>query len=197
MSKVLIMRTLLLSLVFLIVVRLPVTPAQNSSSQAPPISNPEQLADEWFTRLNALDDWYISVDGREENSAVVDRFMELYGPDAYHQVGPSENQIGPVVFHGTAAIRKWADDFSKKYVNVNYRVEYKTSREKTLQPFYSIQMPWGGTGTSTEFAAVYTNRIDRRQFVVPGAVFFLFDEAGKIQNVRLYLLKDELVEIGA
>jgi hypothetical protein len=155
------------------------------------------LADEWFTRLNALDDWHITMDGREENSAVVDRFLEMYSPNAYHQVGPSENQIGSVVMHGTDAIRKWADDFSKTYVNVNYRVEYKTSKEKTLQPFYTIRMPWGGTGASTEFAAVYMNRFDRKQFVVPGSVFFIFDEAGKIQSVRLYLLKDEAVEIGA
>jgi hypothetical protein len=169
-------------------------PAYTTATQAP--IPPEQLADEWFTRLNALDDWYISFDGREENAAVVDRFVELYAPDAYHQVGPSENQLGSVVMHGTDAIRQWADKFSRTWVNVNYRVEYKTRREKTLQPFYTIRMPWGGSGAGTEFAAVYTNRLDRRQYVVPGAVFFLFDEAGKIESVRLYMLKDESVEIG-
>ena len=171
--------------------------AQNPPSGTSSVPKPEQLADEWFTRLNALDDWFITLDGKEENAAVVDRFVELYRPDAYHQVGPSENQIGAVVMHGADAIRQWADTFSKNYVSVNYRVEYKTGKEKTLQPFYTIQMPWGGSGASTEFAAVYTNRFDRKQYVVPGAVFFIFDETGKIQSVRLYLLKDELAEIGA
>jgi hypothetical protein len=124
--------------------------------------------------LNDLSTWHISYDGKEENQAVVDRFLELYRPDAYHQVGPSENQIGQVVFHGAANIRKWADEFSKTYVELAYRVEYKTRKEKTLQPFYAVKMPWGGTGVSTEFIAVYRNRDDRRLFTMPGAAFFLF-----------------------
>lgn len=167
---------------------------QGPSSQKPP--QPEELAREWFIRLNELDDWYISFDGKEENDAVVDRFLELYAPDAFHQVGPSENQIGAVVFGGKDAIRTWANDFSKKFTALNYRVEYKTKQEKTIQPFYVIQFPWGGTGASTQFEAIYTNREDRRQFVVPAAVFFIFDEAGKIQNLRLYVLQNEAAEIG-
>ena len=169
--------------------------AQSSSPQKPPLIKPEDLANEWFIRLNELDDWYISYDGKEENQKVVDRFLELYADDAFHQVGPSATQIGPVIFHGKDAIRKWADDFSKKYVALNYRIEYKTRKEKPLQPFYAIQFPWGGTGASTQFEAIFTNRDDRRQYVVPGAVFFMFDESGKIDNVRLYLLQNEAVEI--
>ena len=176
--------------------RLPASQAQNPQAQRPPVPKPEDLADRWFIRLNELDDWYITADGKEENDAVVDRFVELYTPDAYHQVGPGPNQIGGVALHGKDAIRKWTNEFSKQYVAVNYRVEYKTQMEKTLQPFYVAQMPWGGTGVSTEFAAVYTNREDRKQFVVPGAVFFQFDQAGKIQSVRLYMLRDEAAEIG-
>ena len=167
-----------------------------SHGQSLPVPKPEELAKEWFVRLNELDDWYISYDGKEENDAVVDRFLDLYAADAYHQVGPSENQIGPVVFYGKDAIRKWTSDFSRKYVALNYRVEYKTKKEKPIQPFYTTQFPWGGTGASTQFEAIYTNREDRKQFVVPGAIFFIFDEAGKIQNLRLYLLRDEAAEIG-
>ncbi len=166
------------------------TPAQKS-----PAVKPEELALEWFIRLNELDDWFISDDGKEENQAVVDRFLELYADDASHQVGPSATQIGPVIFFGKDAIRKWADDFSKRYVALNYRIEYKTRKEKPLQPFYLIQFPWGGTGASTQFEAIFTNREDRRQFVVPGAVFFMFDESGKIDSVRIYLLRDETAEI--
>ena len=174
----------------------PVSHAQNSSIQNLSVAKPEDMAREWFIRLNELDDWYISFDGKEENGAVVDRFVELYANDASHQVGPSERQIGAVIFHGKDAIRKWADDFSKTFIALNYRVEYKTRKEKPLQPFYVIQFPWGGTGAATQFEAVYTNREDRRQFVVPAAVFFMFDESGKIQNVRLYMLRDEAAEIG-
>jgi hypothetical protein len=168
---------------------------QTSAPQKLPVVKTDELANEWFIRLNELDDWYISYDGKEENQKVVDRFLELYADDAFHQVGPSATQIGPVIFHGKDAIRKWADDFSKRYVGLNYRIEYKTRKEKPLQPFYTIQFPWGGTGASTQFEAIFTNREDRRQFVVPGAVFFMFDEAGKIDSVRVYLLRDETAEI--
>jgi hypothetical protein len=175
---------------------LAVLPIGQSGVRAQPSpSKPEELAAEWFIRLNELDDWFISVEGREENGAVVDRFLELYADDAFHQVGPSANQIGPVLFHGKASIRRWADDFSKRYTALNYRIEYKTRKEKPLQPFYVTQFPWGGTGASTQFEAIFTNRDDRRQFVVPAAVFFMFNEAGKIDSVRLYLLRDETAEI--
>jgi hypothetical protein len=175
------------------------TPAEarmqvDSTARASAIK-PEELAAEWFIRLNELDDWFISFDGREENGAVVERFIELYADDAFHQVGPSSNQIGPVLFHGKEAIRKWADDFSKRYTALNYRIEYKTRKEEPLQPFYVTRFPWGGTGASTQFEAIFTNREDRRQFVVPAAAFFMFDEAGKIESVRLYLLRDETAEI--
>jgi hypothetical protein len=168
---------------------------QTPAPQKLPVVKTDELANEWFIRLNELDDWYISYDGKEENQKVVDRFLELYADDAFHQVGPSATQIGPVIFHGKDAIRKWADDFSKRYVGLNYRIEYKTRKEKPLQPFYTIQFPWGGTGASTQFEAIFTNREDGRQFVVPGAVFFMFDEAGKIDSVRVYLLRDETAEI--
>jgi len=168
------------------------------AAQAPPTAKPpqtEELAREWFVRLNELDDWYISFDGQEQNGAVVDRFLALYADDAFHQVGPSDRQAGAVVFHGRDAIRKWANDFSKTYTGLNYRVEYKTRQEKPVQPFYVTEFPWGGTGASTQFEAIYTNRDDRRQFVVPAAVFFIFDEAGKIQSLRLYVLQNEAAEI--
>ncbi len=170
-------------------------PAQKSDRPAGSTENPELLVDQWFIRLNALDDWYISVDGREETDAVVDHFLELYSPDAFHQVGPSENQMGPVVFHGREGIRKWATDFAKKYVQLGYRIDFITRSEKPAQLVYSTRPPWGGTAAAVEFTAVYTNREDRKRIMVPGSVFFLFDEAGKIQRLRLYMLRDETAAI--
>jgi len=52
--------------------------------------------------------------------------------------------------------------------------------------------PWGGTAVSVEFLGAYTVRLDKRRIVASGATFFRFDDAGKIQNVRLYMLRDEL-----
>ncbi len=160
-----------------------------------PALDPDKLVDQWFIRLNALDDWYISYDGKEETDAVVDRFVELYDPDAFHQVGPNENQIGPVVFHGRDGIKKWATDFAKQHVQLAYRVDFITQSEKTVQPVYGFKPPWGGIGAAVEFTAVYTNREDRKRIVIPGSAFFIFNEAGKIQRVRLYMLKDETAEI--
>jgi hypothetical protein len=157
--------------------------------------DPEKLVDQWFIRLNALDDWYISYDGKEETDAVVDRFVELYDRDAFHQVGPNENQIGPVVFHGPDGIKKWATDFAKKHVQLAYRVDMMTRNEKTAQPVYSVKPPWGGIAAAVEFTAVYTNREDRKRIMIPGSAFFVFDDSGKILRLRLYLLRDETAEI--
>ena len=166
-----------------------------SFSQSPTSFDPEKLVDQWFIRLNALDDWYISYDGKEETDAVVDRFLELYAADAFHQVGPNENQIGPVVFHGRDGIKKWAADFAKKHVQLAYRVDYMTRNEKSAQLTYSVKPPWGDVAAAVEFTAVYTNREDRKRIMMPGSAFFLFDAAGKIQRVRLYVLRDEAAEI--
>ena len=155
----------------------------------------EKLVDQWFIRLNALDDWYISYDGKEETDAVADKFVELYDADAFHQVGPNENQIGPVVFHGREGIKKWATDFAKKYVQLGYRVDYITRSEKSAQLVYDVKPPWGGYAAAVEFTAAFTNRQDRKRIIVPGSAFFLFDESGKIQRLRLYMLKDETAEI--
>ena len=162
-------------------------------AQAP--LDPEKLVDQWFIRLNALDDWYISYDGKEETDAVVDRFVELYDRDAFHQVGPNENQIGPVVFHAHDGIKKWATDFAKKRVQLAYRVDMITRNEKTAQLVFSTKPPWGGIAAAVEFTAVYTNREDRKRFIVPGSAFFIFDDSGKIQRLRLYMLRDETAEI--
>lgn len=162
-------------------------------AQAP--LDPEKLVDQWFIRLNALDDWYISYDGKEETEAVVERFTDLYDADAFHQVGPNENQIGPVVFHGREGIKKWATDFAKAHVQLGYRVDYITRSEKSAQLVYSIKPPWGGFAAAVEFTAAYTNRQDRKRIIVPGGAFFLFDDSGKIQRLRLYMLRDETAEI--
>jgi hypothetical protein len=151
----------------------------------------QTLAEEFFGRLNALDDWFISMDGKEENKAVVDRFMELFSSDAYLQVGPSKNQLGGVTYHGVEGIRKWADQFSRSYLDLNYRINFKTRQEKTAKPVYAFQMPWGDQGAAVEFTAVYTNRDDRIRFWMPGAAFFTFDKDGKIVDLRLYMLRDE------
>ena len=73
--------------------------------------------------------------------------------------------------------------------------DYMTRNEKTSQLVYSIKPPWGGIAAAVEFSAVFTNREDRKRMIVPGSAFFLFDDKGKIQRARLYMLRDEAAEI--
>src|SRR5436853_6178827 len=130
-----------------------------SQAKPDPDVKPDKLqgfAEEFFGRLNGLDDWFIAMDGKEDNKAVVDHFMELFSPDAYVQVGPSKNQLGGVTYHGLEGIRKWADQFSKSYLDLNYRISFNTRDEKTANPVYSFQLPWVDEGAAVEFTAVYT-----------------------------------------
>jgi hypothetical protein len=173
------------------------SPAQSQAPAGDPAAslNPTELVNEWFLRLNALDDWWISMEGQEENGEVVDRFLELYSEDGYHQVSPSERQIGQVVYHGPEKIRHWADDFSRSFVKLEWRRDFRTQQEQTTQLVYSTEPPWGGVAAAAEFTAVYTTRKERMRMIMPGAVFFQFDEEGKIEQLRLYMLVNEAAEI--
>jgi hypothetical protein len=158
-------------------------------------SKEQELVEEWFGRLNDLDDWFISMDGKEENQALVDKFLELFSPDVYMQVGPSTRQIGPVIYHGLEGIRKWANEFSRSYLDLNYRTHFKTRHESTVKPIHVFQIAaTGETSVAVEFTGVYTVRRDRKRVWIPGAAFFIFDKDGKVQDLRLYLLRDEAEE---
>ena len=166
-------------------------PQQKDSPPNDAALKPQGLVEEWFSRVNNLDDWFIAMDGKEDNDAVVDRLLELFSDDAYLQVGPSETQIGPVTYHGRAAIRKWIDRFSRSFLDLNYRTHFKTKEETTVKPVYVFDTPWGEKTVAVEFTGVHTVRRDRIRFWVPGAAFFTFDKLGKIQSLRLYMLKEE------
>ncbi|PYS32649.1 MAG: hypothetical protein DMG14_33940, partial [Acidobacteria bacterium] len=84
---------------------------------------------------------------------------------------------------------------AKKHVQLAYRVDFITRNEKSAQLVYSIKPAWGGIAAAVEFTAVYTTREDRKRIIIPGSAFFLFDDAGKIQRIRLYMLRDETAEI--
>lgn len=165
------------------------------TNETKPALNAEKLAVEWLARLNALGDWFISLDGKEQPEKVVSNMVELYAPDAIQLVGPSEDQIGTVMLRGTDAIRKWTDDFARSYVRLAYRIDPRTAKERTTTLIYSTPMPWGGLAVSFQITALYSLRHDRRTFRVPGAVFIEFREDGKIERLRLLLQKDEAAEI--
>ena len=69
--------------------------AQAPAPAAAPVDT-RKLAEEWMKRLNALSDWYISVDGKEQGvDQRIDSMMELYASDVVAEVPPHDpDQIG-------------------------------------------------------------------------------------------------------
>lgn len=169
--------------------------SQPAKAEQAPKLDAEKLVREWVRRLDALDDWWITTDGKEEPEPVVNKMVELYAPDAMQFVGPNEDQLGAVMYLGHQGIRKWADDFARKYVQLAYRLQNQTAKEQTVDLILTTVPPWGGLAASAEFTAVYSLRESRRKFMAPGSVFFVFDEAGKIKKLRLYINKEEVQEV--
>ena len=154
---------------------------------------------EWVDRLNALDDWYLSVEAKEVGvDQVVNRMMELFAPDVLAEVPPHDNeQLGPVTLVGSAQVRKWVEKLARSHVSLNYVIKRQSEKEFEGELMvYSKPLPWGGLGISFQIIAAYSLREDRRRFMEPGAVFLQFREDGKIQRFRLLLAeKDEVVDI--
>lgn len=188
-------RVFLFTVLFFITAATAIAQSQPAKKDQAPQLDAEKLVREWFRRLNALDDWWITMDGKEEPEPVVNKMIELYAPDALQFVGPSEDQLGSVMYSGHQGIRKWAGDFARKFVGLAYRLQDQTAKEKTADLILTTVPPWGGLAASAEFTAVYSLRESRRKFMAPGAAFFVFDEAGKIKKLRLYINKEETQEV--
>ncbi len=138
----------------------------------------------WFERWGALD-------GTDE---LLDRFVDLYAPDALHVAGPARHQRGTVTFSGHDAIRKMAFDFTAANERVEFRVETATANEVSRQLVYLVEGPWGGPAVAVEYVAAYTRREDGQRFYYPGAAFFQILD-GKIRRARLYMATGELSEV--
>ena len=134
---------------------------------------PEEVVRLWFEHWNALD-------GSEQ---ATNRLLELYLPGAFHQVGPTERQVGQVWFEGHAAIRKMIDDFAKANTEITFRIQAVTAREKSAEIVHLAEGPWGGVSAAVEYAAAYTTRKDHRRWMYPGAAFFQIQD-GKIRVKR-------------
>jgi ketosteroid isomerase-like protein len=157
--------------------------------QAPPAAPAkgaaaESVVRQWFERWNALD-------GSE---AATSRLLELYLPGAYQQIGPNEKQLGEVRFEGQAALRKMIDDFARTHTEISFRIQAVVANETTVEMIHIAQAPWGGVSAAVEYAAAYTTRKDKRRWMYPGAAFFQIQD-GKIRGLRLYMARDELMEV--
>ena len=174
-----------------------------AQAQAPapkPAPDANQLAVTWIDRFNALDDWYLSMDGKEQGvEEVVDRMMELFADDAIAEVPPhDEEQLGPVMLVGRSQVRKWIEKIAHSEVRLNYIIKRQTEKQFEGELMvYSKPLPWGGTGVAFQIIAGYSLREDRRRFMEPGAVFLQFGADGKIKRLRLlHSEKAEIVDLG-
>ena len=165
-------------------------PPPQTTPAKPPAPDPVKLAEDWMNRLNALDDWYLSVEGNEVGrDEVVNRMMELYAPDVIAELPPhDEEQIGPVLLRGSANLRKWVEKISRTQVRLLNIQRRQTKKQFEGQKLvYATPLPWGGLGISFEIIGAYSRRQDRRKFTAPGAVFLQYGADGKIERLRLYL----------
>ncbi len=156
------------------------------------------LAVEWVDRLNDLDEWTISLDGREEGvEERVDVFMDLFSPDVLAQVPPhDEKQIGPVLLRGSEQLRLWVDKVARSQVDIDYKLQLQTQSAFEGEPMiYSKDLPWGGLGLSFRVNANHMARQSRTMYLEYGAVFLQYNTEGKIQRLRLILSeKSEVVD---
>jgi hypothetical protein len=152
--------------------------------------DPDKFVTDWIDRLNALDDWHISMLGEEEGvDKVVDHMMELFAPDVLAEVPPhDEDQIGPVMLMGSGQVRKWLDNMARTQVKLEYIPRVQTEKEfEGALVVYTKTLPWGGLGISFQINGNYALRRDRRKYTAPGAGFIQLGEDGKIHRLRLLL----------
>ncbi len=154
------------------------------AQQRPAAPTPQSVVEEWFKRWNALDG----------SAASIQRFVDLYHPNATHQAASSAKQIGPVFLEAHEGIRKLAEDFSKANTEAAFRFETVTANEKSQQLFYETQGPWDGPAVGVQFVGAYTVRATKKRFFYPGAAFFHIKD-GKILHARFYSARDEIAEV--
>jgi hypothetical protein len=155
---------------------------------------PEQkLAEDWLKKLNALDDWYLSVDGQEQGvEPLVDSMMEMFAPDVLAEVPPHDSeQIGPVMLRGKENVRKWVDRIARSQVRLDYYVKRQTSGPtgefEGFRLVYTAKLPWGGNAIAFPIIGLWSLREDRHRYMSPGTVMIQYGTDGKINRLRIFL----------
>jgi len=162
---------------------------------------PEQKqAEDFIKKLNALSDWYLSLDGKEEGvDKLVDNMMELYAPDVLAEVPPHDkDQIGPVMLRGKDNVRKWVDRIARTQVRLLYYMRRQTDGPtgdfEGWRLVYTAKLPWGGTGITFPVMGVWSERESRKRFTAPGFINIQYGTDGKIKRLRILLGEIEEIE---
>jgi ketosteroid isomerase-like protein len=158
-----------------------VTPGLAESAAPPEITN---LVKAWLEAWNKLD-------GSE---AATQKFVDLYTPDARHEVGAPGRPLGPEYFAAPQGIRRMAEDFVKANTEAAYRLETFTADEKGADLIYYTEGPWGGPAVAVPYTGAFTVKETKRRFFYPGVVVFHIKD-GKIAYARFYQDRDDLAEV--
>ena len=166
-----------------------------------PAPDTTKLADEWLKRMNALDDWQLSPEGKEVGlDEVINSMMDLFTPDVLAEVPPHDDeQIGSVMLRGASLLRQWVEKIARNQVRLYYIRTAQTMKEfNGVRPVFFTELPWGGYGISFQIIGAWSMRDDRlnKRFMAPGSVFLQYDEQGKIYRMRLYLTEITRVVAG-
>jgi hypothetical protein len=153
---------------------------------------PEASAPEDVTKIvqTWLDAWN-RLDGSE---AAIERFVDLYTPEARHDLGPSAD-LGPEFFFAPNGIRRLAEDLGRTHTELAYRLETATAAERAFELIYHTNGPWGGKAIAVPFTGAYTVRASKRRFFYPGVAVFHVNKAGKITYARFYTVRDQVAEV--
>ncbi len=160
-----------------------------------------KLADEWMKRMNALDDWSLSPEGKEVGlEEVINNMMDLFTPDVLADVPPHDDeQMGSVMLRGAPLLRQWVEKIARTQVRLNYIRLAQTMKEfNGVRPIFYTELPWGGFGISFQIIGAWSVREDRlnKRYMAPGSVFLQYNDEGKIYRMRLYLTEITRVVAG-
>jgi ketosteroid isomerase-like protein len=158
-----------------------VTPGLAEAAAPPEIT---KLVQSWLDAWNKLDG----------TDAATQKFLDLYAPDAKHEVGVPGRPLGPEFFEAPNGIRRMAEDFARLNTEAAYRLETFTAAEKGFDLIYYTEGPWGGPAVAVPYTGAYTVKDSKRRFFYPGvAVFHVKD--GKITYARFYQDRDDISEV--
>jgi len=158
-----------------------VTPGLAEAAAPVEITN---LVKAWLEAWNRLDG----------SDAATQRFVDLYTPDARHEVGVPGRPLGPEYFAAPQGIRKMAEDFAKANTEIAYRLETFTADERAADLIYYTEGPWGGPAVAVPYTGAFTVKETKRRFFYPGVAVFHIT-GGKISYARFYQDRDELAEV--
>jgi hypothetical protein len=167
--------------------------AVNLHAQAAADSPEQKQAEEFLKRLNALTDWHLTVDGKEDGlDPLVNNMMELFAPDALAEVPPHDKeQIGPVMLRGRDNVKKWVEAVARTQSRLEYYIKRQTEGPtgdfEGWRLIYSAKLPWGGTGIAFPIMGVWSQRDTRHRYMAPGVTFIQYGTDGKIKRLRLLL----------